>query len=206
LFEAFSLRAKRGLFLTRELASIKGTSAILEPPHLLEALVRQDQGEFAARMPNLVCIGNSELRPAHSFFSAETASAVLVSIERILPPKTDPIPTSTDMHVSPTLERIFSDAVELANEQNKKQVEPLHLLASVLSQESEPSSEILRQAGVSRSAMVAAIESNMSYRPGESWRTVAWPPISANPTRRFVAFFCAFVHSTPSGRIMMLIS
>ena len=77
MFEQFSERAKRVIFLTREIASTKGNTAFIEPCYLLYGLVREDQGEMAARMPNVVRIGNSELRPAHSFFSAETAGGNL---------------------------------------------------------------------------------------------------------------------------------
>lgn len=80
-------------------------------------------------MPNVVGNG-SMLRAAHPFFSAETASAVLFSVERILPPKAEPIPLSTDMPMSPTLKLICTAAVELAEELYNDRVEPLHLLAA----------------------------------------------------------------------------
>ena len=58
----------------REVASTKGDTALIEPCHLLDVLVREDQGEFAARMPNVVrIIGKPELRPAHPYFTTETA-------------------------------------------------------------------------------------------------------------------------------------
>ena len=158
MFDKFSDRAKRAIFLARELASMRGAEAVIEPCHLVHAIVREDQGEFAARMPNVVRIaGQEELRPGHPFFSAETASAVLVKLEGILPLKTEPILQSADMPASPTLVRVFTAAVELAKELNNDQAGPLHLLAGVLLQESEPSSEILKQVGISREAVMAAI-------------------------------------------------
>lgn len=70
-------------------ARTKADTAFIEPSHLLYGFVREDQGEFAARMPNLVrIVGQPELRPSHSFFSAETGSAVLSRIERSLAAKT----------------------------------------------------------------------------------------------------------------------
>lgn len=158
MFEQFSDRARRAIFLARESASTRGAAAVIEPCHLVDALVREDQGEFAKRMPNVVRIaGQEELGPGHPFFSAEAASAVLDKLESILPPKNEPIPTSADMPASPTLQRIFTAAVELASELQNDQVGPLHLLAGVLSQESEASSEILKQVGISRKAVIAAI-------------------------------------------------
>jgi len=59
-FEQFSERAKRVMFLMREVASRNGETALIEPHHLLEALIREDQGEFAARMPNVVAIARPD--------------------------------------------------------------------------------------------------------------------------------------------------
>lgn len=155
MFDQFTDRAKRAIFLARELASTRGAAAAIEPCHVVDGLVREDQGEFAARMPNVVKIaGQEELRPGHPFFSAEAASAKL---EGILPLRTEPIPRSADMAASPTLQHIFTAALELATELHNDRVGPLHLLAGVLSQESEPSSEILKQVGISRQAVIAAI-------------------------------------------------
>jgi hypothetical protein len=43
---------------------------------------------------------------------------------------------------------------------NMKQAEPLHLLASLFDQESERSSEILKQVGVSKEAVIAELRSS----------------------------------------------
>ena|SRR6202041_1119047 len=95
------------MFLMREVASRNGETALIEPYHLLEALIREDQGEFAGRMRNVVAIaGKPELLP-HPFFSEGTATAVLVKLEHIRPPKTEPIPLSTDMAASAALQRIL---------------------------------------------------------------------------------------------------
>ena len=156
-FEQFSERAKRVMFLMREVASRNGESALIETYHLLEALIREDQGEFAARMPNVVAIaGKPELRP-HPFFSEGSATAVLVKLERIFPPKAEPIPLSTDMATSAALQRIFARATELAKQLHNDEVEPLHMLVALLSAESQPSSDILKQVGISRDAAIAAI-------------------------------------------------
>ena len=158
MFDQLSGRAKRAIFLARERASTRGIAAVIEPCHLVDALVREDQGEFAARMPNVVRIaGQEELRPEHPFFSADAASALLDKLERISPPRDEPVPLSADMPMSPTLERAFTAALDLARELGNDQAGPLHLLAGVLSQESEPSCEVLKQGGTSREAVIAAI-------------------------------------------------
>lgn len=158
MFDQYSERARRVIFLARELASTNGTTSSIEPSHLLDALVREDQGEFATRMPDVVAIaGKPGLRPSHPFFPAETAAAVLVNMRRIMPPKSEPIPLSTDVPVSPALQEIFSAAKNQANELQQKQVEPLHLLAALLSHSSEESSQALKQVGISKEAVIAAL-------------------------------------------------
>jgi ATP-dependent Clp protease ATP-binding subunit ClpA len=158
MIDQFSDRAKRAIFLARQLASTRGAAAVIEPCHLVDALVREDQGEFAAIMPNVVrIVGQEELRPQYPFFSAEATSALLDKLGRILPLKTEPIPRSTDMPISPALKQIFTAASELAKELHNDQPGPLHLLAAVLSEEPDPSSEILKQVGISREAVIAAI-------------------------------------------------
>jgi ATP-dependent Clp protease ATP-binding subunit ClpA len=160
-FDQFSERAKRVLFLMREVAGTNGETALIEPFHLLEALIREDQGEFAARMSNVRAIApKSELRP-DPFFSKGTATAVLVKLERISPPKAEPIPLSTDMAAAAALQRIFTNATELARQLHNDEVEPLHMLGALLSAESEPSSDILKQVGISRDAAIAAIQTQL---------------------------------------------
>jgi ATP-dependent Clp protease ATP-binding subunit ClpA len=161
MIDQFSDRAKRAIFLARELASTRGAASAVEPSHLVDALIREDQGEFATRMPNVARIAEQEeLRPRHPFFSPEAASALLDKLQGTLPLKTEPIPLSADISASLTLERVFTAAFDLAKELHNDQPGPLHLLAGVLSQEPEPSSQILKQAGISREAVIAAIQSS----------------------------------------------
>ena len=137
----------------------RGTAATIEPTHLLDALVREDQGEFARMMPDVVGIsGQQELRPAHPFFSAEAASAVLAGVERFSPPKAEPVSPSKDMLVSPELVKTFDAAVDLAKELHHNRVEPLHLLAAMLAEESTGATEVLKQFGISREAVIAALQ------------------------------------------------
>jgi len=121
-------------------------------------LVRENQREFAARMPNIVrIVGQPELRPSHPFFSAETAAAVLASIERSLPPTAELIPLSKHMAPSELTCASLRQCVDLANELHYDEVEPLHLLAALLSQQSARSSDILTAVGNHREAVMEAL-------------------------------------------------
>ena len=157
MFDQYSERARRVIFLARELASTEGTTAFVELSHLLDALVREDQGEFAARMPDVVAIAGKPLQPSQPFFPAETAATALANIRHTMTPKSKPIPLSTDVPVSPALQDVFAAAKEQADELQQKQVEPLHLLAALLSQASEQASETLRQVGISKEAVITAL-------------------------------------------------
>lgn len=156
-FEQFSDRAKRVIFLMREVASRNGETALIEPHHLLHGIIREDQGEFAARMPNVVAIAGKPNRPPDPFFSKETAAAVLEKLERTYPPKAEAIPLSTDMETSDALRRILIRATKLAKQLHHRDIIPLHLLLALLSAKSDPSSDILKQAGISRDAVLAAL-------------------------------------------------
>lgn len=81
-YEKFSHRAIRVMFLVRTTAGQRG-AASLEPGHLLEGLVREDQGKFATIFPGELTTMR-ELRPTRSFFSAEAASEILAKLIRCL--------------------------------------------------------------------------------------------------------------------------
>jgi hypothetical protein len=131
-------------------------AAALEPAHLLDSLVREDQGELTTRFSGAVT-ASGPIRPPHPFFSAETASEVLLRLEHALPPKAEAVPDSIDMPMSPALGCTFTAATELAKELHHNRVEPLHLLAALLSEKSSGVSEILKQVDISREAIIAAI-------------------------------------------------
>ena len=159
MFDQYSFRAKRVVYLTRLKAGRRGAPA-LEPAHLVEALVLEDQGEFAEALGISgevgIPFGSPGLKPSRQFFTAELASQILPKLERLLT-KSEPIPDSTDMPASPALSRTFDAAITLSKELGHKQVEPLHLLAAALSEPTSKASEVLNEAGVTREGVIAAM-------------------------------------------------
>lgn len=115
MFEDFSERSLRVVFLARMGAGRRG-AASLEPVDLLDAVVREDQGEMAAKFPGAVTSSGPLQPPERPFFSQEKASQILSAIEHILPPKADPLADSVDMGCSPTLGEVFAHATALAKE------------------------------------------------------------------------------------------
>jgi ATP-dependent Clp protease ATP-binding subunit ClpA len=157
MFDQFSERSLRVVFLARKDAGRRGAAA-LEPVHLLDAVVREDQGEMAARFSGAVT-GSEPLQPQRPFFSAEVSSLILSMLEHALPPRGEPVADSADMECSPSLGEIFASASALAKKLHHDKVEPLHLVAAMLSTETGAVSEILKRVGISREAVIASIQS-----------------------------------------------
>jgi ATP-dependent Clp protease ATP-binding subunit ClpA len=101
-------------------------------------------------------LGWPALKPSSPFFPAELASQLLLKLEQVFT-KSEAIPDSTDMPASPALNRTFDAAMALSKQLGHKQVEPLHLLAAALSEPSSKASEVLKEAGVTREGVIAAM-------------------------------------------------
>ena len=163
LFEQYSDRAKRVIFLTRRKAGQRGAT-VLDIGDLIEALVLEDQGQFAEAVgvrPEAIGLAGSASKPSISFFAPETAAGILVQLQQILP-HGKAIPESVDMPTSSDLRRTFAVAMALRTELHHKQVEPLHLLAAALSEEPSQVSEALRDFGISREGVIEAIKRDCS--------------------------------------------
>lgn len=102
MFEDFSERSLLVVFLTRKGAGRRGAES-LEPVDLLDAVVREDQGEMAAKFPRAMTRSGPLQPPERPFFSQEKASQILSAIEHVLPPKADPLSDYVDMACSPAL-------------------------------------------------------------------------------------------------------
>ena len=154
MFEQFSDRAKRVIFLTRLNAGRRGAPA-LEQSDLIAALVREDQGELAKPpFPGAAVVAG--LSPCRPFFSADAASQILLKIERVSA-RAEAIPDLADMQMSPALSRIFDNALAMHEEFGQTRIEPLHLLAAVLSEQASEASAVLEEVGITREAVLAAI-------------------------------------------------
>lgn len=156
MFEHYSDRARHIIFLTRLKAGRSG-AAFLDTVHLIEAVILEDQGKFGAEMgewPGASATLHS--RASASFFTPETASAILMKLQRIMP-RGEAIPDSVDMPMSSELRRDLDAAMTLKTELCYRQVEPLHLLAGVLSEQSSGTSVVLRDFGISRDDVIATL-------------------------------------------------
>jgi hypothetical protein len=136
---AFSMRAIQVVFAARYKAGQRGAN-IIEVGDLLLGLVLEDKG----MMGNLVSSMHEGKRPtsvlplpSHSpFFSPQAADELLTRIENLLP-QSQPIGHTIEVPLSADLERAFDAAKEVQDAFHHKQIEPLHLLAGVLTESSQ---------------------------------------------------------------------
>jgi ATP-dependent Clp protease ATP-binding subunit ClpA len=152
--------------VTRQVAGRRGAPA-LEPEHLIEAFVLEDQGEKPKKIGvfGTNTVSDSDLQaylqqlhgPNRVFLSPETAAEILSRLE-LASIKSESIPDSMDMPVSAALGRTLESAMALKEEFKQKSVEPLHLLAAELSQDSK-AAQILKEVGLTTQAVIAAIKS-----------------------------------------------
>jgi len=156
VFEHFSNRSKMVIFLTRKDAGMRGATA-LEPGDLLQAIINEDQGELAKRFEG-AATESGPIRKPEPFFSAGVASMALLRLDNLLPQQ-QPIADSVDMTMSPGLEHILNAATALAEQLHHRQVQPLHLVAAILAEESSGPAEILREAGISKESVIQALRS-----------------------------------------------
>ena len=170
MFESFSERARRVVFYSRKVAGRRGASAI-EAEHLIEALILEDQGDYEKLSPERSAgTAAQRMRPHRPFFTAETAATIQRGLEALMPGNAQHLPDSADMPVSETGQRVMLGAKELSEELRHKpatpsriqvgHVEPLHMLAVALSDDTSAVAEVLKQAGVTEEAVMAAIKTD----------------------------------------------
>jgi Clp amino terminal domain, pathogenicity island component len=170
MFEYFSERARRIVFFSRKVAGQRGAAAI-ELEHVIEALVLEDQAEYSKMFPESSAPRTARMAlPSHRpFFAAEVAAEIQRGLEPLMRSKGKSLPTSLDMPVSDVAQRVLMGAKELREELRGEpempsrihvgDVEPLHLLAAALSDETSATAEVLKRAGIAKEAVIAAIKS-----------------------------------------------
>ena len=164
MFESFSDRARIIIFQTRRRAGERGASAI-GVEDLIDALMVEDQ-DSRAFSPGSARGTSVRPMPKHeAYFTAESAAMIRRGLEPLLPSQGKRLAISVDMSLSEKLQELLQAAIELRMELRDAMpplaptmyVEPLHLLAAALSDTTSAVSEVLRQAGVEREAVIAAI-------------------------------------------------
>jgi hypothetical protein len=180
MFEDFSERARRIVFFSRKVAGERGAAAI-GVEDLTQALVLEDQADYAKVFPESAVPGTARMAlPTHRpFFTTGIAAEIQRRLEPLMPSNAKPLPSSVDMPVSDALAELFATAIKLGEELRGEparpsriqmgrparpsriqvgHVEPLHLLAAALSDETSATAEVLKRAGITKEAVIAAIK------------------------------------------------
>jgi len=128
---------------------MRGAEAI-ELKDLLEALIREDQGEAAAILskghPNIPRFTEQDDAPV-PFFSKDEAPTLLAALAK---PGLGNQDTSVDMPLAASVKGALVAALVLADKRPAKVVEPLHLLAVIVEDRESPLAKLLRVSGITR--------------------------------------------------------
>jgi ATP-dependent Clp protease ATP-binding subunit ClpA len=134
MFDIFSTRTRQIVFAARFKAGERGAS-LIEVDDLLHGLVLEDQGTLVENLFSKLHDGLGSPRneaPSHiPFFSQEEAKNLVTRIEA-RSTATKPIGLSVEIPLSPALERAFDSAKEFQAQFHHHQIEPLHILAAIL--------------------------------------------------------------------------
>jgi hypothetical protein len=155
MFDSYSVRAKQVIFLARLESGARGAE-MLDPDDLLAALIIEDQNAIPSGLARLGMTGQVMVLPKHQpFLTPDTANRVLESIHESLP-RSQPIPNSTDMPISPALGETLAAATDLGKSLQSKEVTPLHLLAGMM-RGSHRGVQALRDVGITEAEVLNAI-------------------------------------------------
>lgn len=160
MFDSFSLRSKQIIFAARIKAGERGASTI-DIDDVLVGLVLEDQGMlekglFPKLREGTFHFVNQDVLHI-PFFSPEAANDFLAKIEGILP-RSEPVETSTDMPLSSAAIRAFNSAEEIQTRSRHSQIEPLHLLAALLAEESQ-AVKLLHDSGITQEKVLLKLGS-----------------------------------------------
>jgi ATP-dependent Clp protease ATP-binding subunit ClpA len=152
----YSQKTREALFLARQEARIRGAE-LIEVADVLVALVIEDQENFLdalSRYPGVgVSLPHMEARPHRHFLTRGLAADLLKGLES-LRARSQPLPPATAQTMSAGMKRAFSVAARLRDEMTHAEIEPPHLLAAILEDESSRSAQIFREAGITREKVI----------------------------------------------------
>jgi len=157
MFEKYSDRARQVIFLARMKAGQRGAASI-EVNDLLAAIVIEDQGDFRkavseGRDSRDVIIRGDPSEPSR-FLPSTFARELLGRLESENC-TSSPIPNSEEMALSDGFKHTLVRAAVLCEEMRQNQVEPMHLLAAILEDDSSQAAQFFRYAGITRENVLA---------------------------------------------------
>jgi ATP-dependent Clp protease ATP-binding subunit ClpA len=150
MFDDFSSRSKQIVFAARFKAGERGASMI-DTDDFLVGLVLEDQGMLEKEFFSSIFEGQgtpvSKTQSHIPYFSEKVAEGLLVNLKKNLP-RSRPVALNTEVPLSASLERVFDSAKAVQTQFQHSQVEPLHLLAAVLTEKASQPVKLLQDAGI----------------------------------------------------------
>jgi len=155
MFDLYSERARQVIFLTRLESGARGAEMI-GVDDLFAALIVEDQNKISDALSQRGEAGTFIGLMTHQpFLPPDAATSLLENIRRSLP-RSQSIPTSADMAISPALGETLAAAIDLREKLQSKEVTPLHLLAVLLAG-SHQRVQALRDAGITEEQVLDVI-------------------------------------------------
>jgi hypothetical protein len=150
MFDDFSPRSTQIVFAARLKAGERGASTI-DTDDFLVGLVLEDQGMLEREILSSIFEGQgTAVNKAQShipFFSEKVAEGLLANLKKALP-RSRPVALNTELPLSASLEGVFDSAKAVQARFQHNQVEPLHLLAAVLTEKASQSVKLLQDCGI----------------------------------------------------------
>src|SRR5260370_7392375 len=147
MLDNFSTRARQLVFAARFKAGERG-AGVVGTEGFLVGLVLEGQGLLMKSLfPDVeenAFVGNGQ--PHVPFFSHKLAEDLLTKLEKSLP-RSQPLPETTEIPLSSSLQRVFDLAKELQPQFRHSHMEPLHFLAAILNEDSSEGAKLLRLSG-----------------------------------------------------------
>jgi hypothetical protein len=156
---AFSTQSMQVLAAARLKAGQRGAGAI-ELGDLLLGLIVADQGLWENLFPDMRK-GDRLLdsAPHTPFFSTEVASKTLSGIEALLP-YSEPIGHTVEVPLSHEVQLAFDEAERIQKTFLQRQIEPLHILAAVLTQEVSQCVKPLLTEGITKELVLRKLKAS----------------------------------------------
>ena len=155
---AFSTQAMQALMAARLKAGQRGASAI-ELGDLLLGLIVTDQGSWANLLPDMRDGDTLDLPPHSPFFSTDVATRLLSGIAALLP-YSEPIGHTVEVPLSQEVQIAFDEAERVQKTFLQRQIEPLHLLAAVLTQEGSQCVKLLLKEGITKELVLRKLKAS----------------------------------------------
>lgn len=159
-----SQRALDVLFLARVKATTRGSKEV-EVEDALASLLIEDQGDlervvFESPAVGIARDGPPVPRPSHqAFLPPDLARRLLARVEAL---SARSKPLATHLRFSADVKRCVAVAEGMRSQLGQSTIEPLHLLAAILTLRPTPSAEILREAGIDRERILKAIQEELT--------------------------------------------